>query len=97
MCGAAFADWETDIGFLARKLVTVSRCMVDPSEAPWIEHEGTRHILKPVDPRKNAHRKRASSCFDKPHHARTPFDPPKALLDKSLGRAPKLSDSKEES
>ena len=90
-------DWETDIGFLARKLVTVSRCMVDPSEPPWIEHEGTRHILKPVDPRANAHRQRAPACLDQPHQARTPFDPPKALLDKSLGRAPEHAGPKEES
>ena len=88
-------DWETDQGFLARRLVTVSRCMVDPTEPPWIEHEGVRHVLVPVDPRKNAHRKRATLCLDKPHEARTPFDPPKALLDKSLGRAPKSSSDKE--
>ena len=30
-------DWETDLGFLARKLVTVFRCMVDGVEPPWIE------------------------------------------------------------
>jgi transposase InsO family protein len=89
-------DWETDQGFLARRLVTVSRCMVDPAEPPWIEHEGVRHVLCPVDPRKNAHRKRAPLCLDTPHEARTPFDPPKALLDKSLGRAPTLPGSKEE-
>jgi transposase InsO family protein len=88
-------DWETDQGFLARKLVTVSRCMVDPTEPPWIEHEGVRHVLVPVDPRKNAHRTRAAVCLDKPHEARTPFDPPKALLDKTLGRAPKPSATKD--
>ncbi len=82
-------------GLLARRLVTVSRCMVDPAEPPWIEHEGVRHVLQPVDPRKNAHRKRAPVCLDKPHEARTSFDPPKALLDKSVGRAPKPAGSKE--
>src|SRR5271155_4943523 len=56
-------DWETDQGFLARRLVTVSRCMVDPTEPPWIEHEGVRHLLVPVDPRKNAHRARAPVCL----------------------------------
>ena len=79
-------DWETDLGFLARKLVTVSRCMVDPNEPPWIEHEGGRHLLLPVDPKKNARRARSTSCHDAPHEARTPFDPPAALLDKALGR-----------
>ncbi|WP_394821490.1 DDE-type integrase/transposase/recombinase [Pendulispora albinea] len=79
-------DWETDLGFLARKLVTVSRCMVDSSEPPWIEHEGTLHVLRPVDPRKNATRPRSPVCFDIPHESRTPFDPPSVLLDKTLGR-----------
>jgi putative transposase len=79
-------DWETDLGFLARRLVTVSRCMVDPADPPWIEHEGTRHVLHPVDPRRNAKRPRASYCRDAAHEARTPFDPPAALLDKALGR-----------
>jgi transposase InsO family protein len=79
-------DWETDLGFLARKLVTVSRCMVDSTEPPWIEHEGARHVLRPVDPKKNATRARASVCRDLPHQARTPFDPAGTLLDKTLGR-----------
>jgi hypothetical protein len=35
-------DWETHLHFLAGKLVTVSRCLVDASEPPWIEHEGPR-------------------------------------------------------
>jgi transposase InsO family protein len=79
-------DWETDLGFLARKLVTVSRCMVVPSDPPWIEHEGKRHLLHPVDPLKNARRARAPARLDVPHEARTAFDPPKVLLDKTLGR-----------
>jgi hypothetical protein len=79
-------DWETDLGFLARSLVTVSRCMVDPADPPWIEREGTRHLLHPVDPRKNATRSRSPVLRDVTHEARTPFDPPKALLDKTLGR-----------
>jgi transposase InsO family protein len=79
-------DWETDLGFLARRLVTVSRCMVDPNEPPWIEHEGARHLLHAVDPKKNARRARSTACRDEPHEARTPFDPPAALLDKALGR-----------
>jgi putative transposase len=79
-------DWETNLGFLARRLVTVSRCMVDPTDPPWIEHEGVRHVLHPVDPIRNARRRRAPVCLDTPHEARTPFDPPKVLLDKTLGR-----------
>jgi transposase InsO family protein len=79
-------DWETDLGFLARRLVTISRCMVDPTEPPWIDHEGKRHVLRPVDPKKNARRARPAFCRDVPHEARIPFDPPAALLDKALGR-----------
>jgi transposase InsO family protein len=79
-------DWETDLGFLARKLVTVSRCVVDSVEPPWIEHEGARHMLRPVDPKRNATRARSPVCRDVPHEARTPFDPTGVLLDKALGR-----------
>jgi transposase InsO family protein len=85
-------DWETPVGFLARRLVTVSRCLLDPAEPPWVEHEGKRHVLHPVDPCKNAHRHRPRVCLDSPHEARTSFDPPKALLDKSLGRTPPNKD-----
>jgi putative transposase len=79
-------DWETDLHFLASKLVTVSRCLVDPSESPWIEHEGRAHLLHPVNPKKNAQRARSSSCLDEPHSNRTAFDPAKALLDRALGK-----------
>ena len=43
-------------------------------------------MLHPVDPCKNAHRHRPPACLDSPHDARTPFDPPKTLLDQALGR-----------
>jgi hypothetical protein len=79
-------DWETDLHFLASKLVTVSRCLVDPSESPWIEHEGRAHLLHPVNPKRNARRTRSSSCLDEPHSNRTAFDPAKALLDRVLGK-----------
>lgn len=81
-------DWETNLHFLAGKLVTVSRCLVDPSEPPWIEHEGRPHVLHPVNPQKNAQRARSSSCLDAPHPTRTTFDPAKALLNRALGRKP---------
>jgi transposase InsO family protein len=92
------SDWETDLHFLAGKLVTVSRCLVDPTEPPWIEHEGRIHVLHPVNPKANAHKPRSSSCLDSAHPARkpVPFDPPKALLDKALGRKPSRG-AKEES
>jgi putative transposase len=85
------SDWETDLHFLAGKLVTVHRCLVDPSEPPWLEHEGRVHPLHPVNPKTNAQRPRPKACLDKRHPAREPvdFDPPKALLLKSLGKSPK--------
>jgi type II secretory pathway predicted ATPase ExeA len=43
-------NWETNLHFLARRLVTVSRCLVNPDEAPWMEHEGKKYELHLVDP-----------------------------------------------
>jgi hypothetical protein len=79
-------DWETDLGFLAGRLVTVSRCLVDVGEPPWIEHEGKRFPLQRVEPVKNGHRRRTPEVPAQPDRARVPFDPPRALLDKALGR-----------
>jgi transposase InsO family protein len=80
-------DWETDLHFLAGRLVTVSRCMVDPEEPPYIEHEGKRSLLHKVDPVANARRPRSPSLRDTPHEARVSFDPTRAMLDAELGRA----------
>jgi hypothetical protein len=80
-------DWETDLGFLAGRLVTVSRCLVDPSEPPWLEHEGKRFALHPVDPVKNGARPRSRGNLDAPHPSRVDFDPTTARLDRMLGRA----------
>lgn len=71
-------DWETDLGFLAGQLVTVSRCLVEPHEPPWIEHEGKRAPLHRVDPVKNGQRPRPTFNLDAPHPARVPFNPPRS-------------------
>lgn len=91
-------DWETDLHFLAGRLVTVSRCLVDPGEPPWLEHEGRVHVLHPVNPKANGHKPRSKSCLDTTHPARkpVPFDPPKALLEKTLGKKPS-ADGEDES
>lgn len=81
-------DWETSLHFLAGRLVTVARSLAEPDAPPWIEHEGTRFVLAPVDPIRNARRERSLSNLDAPHPARVPFDPPSALLDRALGRRP---------
>lgn len=83
-------DWELDQGFLAGRLVMVARCLVDMNEAPWVEHEGKALPLHPVDPVKNAQRKRPNRGGG---HATTasrpvPFDPPSVLLDRAVGRNP---------
>jgi transposase InsO family protein len=87
-------DWETDLHFLAGRLVTVSRCLIDPSEPPWLEHEGRVHLLHPVNAKANGHKSRSTSCLDVAHPARNPvsFNPPKALLDQTLGRRPTPDD-----
>lgn len=88
-------DWETDLHFLAGRLVTVARSMAEPDAPPWIEHEQRRHLLALVDPIANSRRKRNPSNLDAPHLARTPFDPPKALLNQNLGRAPSTKDEED--
>jgi len=82
----AGTDFELAQGFLAGRLVTVARTLVAPSALPWVEHEGRRFPLLPVDPKANARRLRP-----RPHRAArgidaVPFDPPSALLDAALGR-----------
>jgi transposase InsO family protein len=81
-------DWETSLHFLAGRLVTVARSLAEPDAPPWIEHEGKRFTLGPVDPIRNARRSRSVANLDTPHPARVPFDPPSALLNRALGRRP---------
>lgn len=88
-------DWETDLGFLAGRLVTVSRCLVDPTEPPWLEHEGKRFLLHPVDPLANAKRPRNPDNLDVPHPARTDFDPATSRLDRAMGRPRARREDKE--
>jgi transposase InsO family protein len=88
-------EWECPLGFLAGRLVTVSRCLVDPTEPPWLEHEGRRFVLERVDPVRNGHRKRSHANLDSPHEAKVPFDPAKALLDRALGRTPSSRQAEE--
>ena len=85
----AGVDYELDGGHLAGRLVFLCRCLVDIGELPWAEFEGKRLALHPVDPIKNGRRKRprppAHDERCRPHPA---FDPPRALLDKAVGRPP---------
>lgn len=83
-------DYEMDAGHLAGRVVTLCRCLVDTQETPWVEHEGQRIALHPVDPVRNSRRSRP---WRRPHLDETAprhpaFDPPRALLDKATGRPP---------
>jgi transposase InsO family protein len=73
-------DWELDQGFLAGHIVKVGRNLVSPDLPPWVEYEGKRLALRPVDPTKNAHRKRPPkrALPDKPTRS-VSFDPVGAL------------------
>lgn len=81
-------DWEIDQGFLAGRLVTVGRCLLDLAESPWVEHEGKRLALHPVDPVANARRRRPLRRDRPVPSASVPFDPAGALLDRAAGRKP---------
>jgi putative transposase len=73
--------WQLDQGFLAGQIVTVAHCFVAPGEAPWVEHEGKRLVLHPVDPEKNARTKRpprGGPAAAKPARA-VDFNPTRAL------------------
>lgn len=82
-------DYELDGGHLAGRLVFLCQCLVDLGEKPWAEFEGKRLELHPVDPVRNSRRKRPTRRPPE-HDERVPthpvFDPPKALLDKAVGR-----------
>jgi transposase InsO family protein len=89
--------WELDQGYLAGRIVTVGRCLTDVDVPPWVEHEGKRLELHPVDPAKNARigRKPRHPGGGAPVGKTVPFDPPGALLEKAAGRAPAHIDDEE--
>jgi transposase InsO family protein len=75
--------WELDQGFLAGQIVTVAHCFLAPAERPWVEHEGKRLPLHPLDPAKNARRKRPLAkgpAAPKPERP-VDFDPVRPLLE----------------
>lgn len=84
----AGTDFELHEGYLAGRIVTVARSLLDPTERPWVEHEGQRLVLHEVDAQTNAKRAKKSHAPSAGLDA-VPFDPPRALLDLALGRADK--------
>jgi len=79
------ACFETLAGFLAGRVTTVARSLLDPASHPWLEHDDQRFPLKPVDPVANG---RASERKSPPTKTGLDlsFDPPSALLNAMLGR-----------
>jgi hypothetical protein len=76
-------SWELDQSYLAGQTVTVAHCFATPGEPPWVEHDGKRYALRPLDAVKNARRKRAQQTNpeeDKPSRI-VEFDPVMALLE----------------
>jgi len=90
----AGVDFQVDQGFLAGRLVIVARCVLDTPPAPWVEHQGTRYALRPVDPKANASRTRPPR---EPAPDAPPFNPADALLDRALGRPRRARDASETS
>jgi transposase InsO family protein len=83
-------DYELDQGHLTGRIVTLCRSLADLSLPPWVEFEGQRFEVHPVDPVKNSRRRRPrrkpEADESTPRHPA--FDPPKALLDKATGKKP---------
>lgn len=78
-------EWELEQGFVAGKTVTVARSLLDAGKAPWVEHEGRTLVLRRLDVKANAKRRRAKdersgSGVD------VAFEPADALLDEAVGR-----------
>lgn len=78
--------WQLDQSFLAGAIVTVAIDMTGGA-APVVEHDGRRYTLRPVDA------VAAGKTRRKPREVRSAsdvaFDPPRALLDKLVGRPPR--------
>ena len=77
-------DWELDAGFLAGRKVRIARSFFEPSEPPWVEHDGRPLALLPVDPKANAKKARRPRTYR--GIDAVPFDPAGALLSKLVGR-----------
>lgn len=77
-------EWELDQGFLAGRVVTVGRNLVNPDDPPWVEYEGKRLVLHPVDATANARRKRPLKRSAPAAPVRSvPFEPNSAVTARS--------------
>lgn len=81
-------DWELAESFLARQKVSIARTLMVPNRAPWVEHEGKRYRLRPVDPVANGMQRRVRRK-PKPGIDAIEFDPATVVLDQALRRPPR--------
>jgi putative transposase len=83
-------DWGDQPRLPRRAPVTVARCLVETLEPPWIEHEGKRLLLRPIDAVGNSPpQARCRARASRPAPPRpSPSGPAKALLDRAVGRTP---------
>ena len=85
-------DYELEQGFLAGRVVTVGYCVIDTPRNPWVELEGKRLALHPVDPKQNATRKRPDrrpkTDTDATQQAAVAFEPNEARLRALTGKTP---------
>jgi putative transposase len=79
-------QWQLDQSFLAGALVMVAIDMTG-SATPFVEHDGRRYALRPVDA--VAAGKTRRKPREPERSSKVAFDPPTALLDKLVGRSPR--------
>lgn len=77
--------WQLDESFLAGAIVSVGVDMTGAT-APFVEYDGRRYVLRPVDPVAAGKTRRKPPA---PPPPTVPFDPPGALLDRVAGRPPR--------
>ena len=82
----AGAAWQLDQGFLAGRLLVVAMDMTGAT-APFVEHDGRRYALRPVDAVAASKTRRTKSA--PASDSTVPFDPAGALLDRFAGRPPR--------
>lgn len=83
---------EVDQRFLCGRTVDVCFCALDDEPTPWVEVEGKRFELHPVDPIENAHRNRTPAPEPRVRE-KVDFDPSRTLLDTAVGRTPQKTTS----
>ncbi len=82
-------EWEVVQGFLAGRMVSVARSLLEPASVPWLEHEKRRLPLRRLDPKANAKRRRPDPKRARRGIDAVPFHPADALLDDAVGRKPR--------